>query len=144
MWRKGSLCALLGGVEIGVYSIENSMGVPVHFWTVYLAAKAFSNWNQIAKSCTSNILSWIGSIWSRIGDPLPSQGFPGGSVVKNPPANDRTCRFDPWIRKIPWRRKWQPTPVILAWNISWAEDPGRLQSMGLQKSQTHLVTKWQK
>ena len=22
----------------------------------------------------------------------------------------RSCRFDPWIRKIPWRRKWQPTP----------------------------------
>jgi len=22
-------------------------------------------------------------------------------------------RFDPWIRKIPWRRKWQPTPVFL-------------------------------
>ena len=22
-------------------------------------------------------------------------------------------RFDPWFRKIPWRRKWQPTPVFL-------------------------------
>ena len=21
-------------------------------------------------------------------------------------------RFDPWVRKIPWRRKWQPTPVF--------------------------------
>ena len=27
----------------------------------------------------------------------------------------RRPRFDPWIRKIPCRRKWQPTPVILAW-----------------------------
>ena len=25
----------------------------------------------------------------------------------------RRCRFDPWIRKIPWRSKWQPTPVFL-------------------------------
>ena len=25
----------------------------------------------------------------------------------------RKCGFDPWIRKIPWRRKWQPTPVFL-------------------------------
>ena len=25
----------------------------------------------------------------------------------------RTCRFDPWVGKIPWRRKWQPTPVFL-------------------------------
>ena len=23
------------------------------------------------------------------------------------------CRFKPWVRKIPWRRKWQPTPVFL-------------------------------
>ena len=21
--------------------------------------------------------------------------------------------FDPWVRKIPWKRKWQPTPVLL-------------------------------
>ena len=25
----------------------------------------------------------------------------------------RRCEFDPWVRKIPWRRKWQPTPVFL-------------------------------
>jgi len=24
------------------------------------------------------------------------------------------CRFNPWVGKIPWRRKWQPTPVFLA------------------------------
>ena len=23
------------------------------------------------------------------------------------------CEFDPWVGKIPWRRKWQPTPVFL-------------------------------
>ena len=25
----------------------------------------------------------------------------------------RRCSFDPWFGKIPWRRKWQPTPVFL-------------------------------
>ena len=25
----------------------------------------------------------------------------------------RRRRFDPWVRKIPWKRKWQPTPVFL-------------------------------
>ena len=39
---------------------------------------------------------------------------------------------DPWVREIPWRRKWQPIPVILAWEIPWTEEPGGLQSMGLQ------------
>ena len=32
--------------------------------------------------------------------------------VKNPPAMQET-RFDPWVRKIPWRRKGQSTPVFL-------------------------------
>ena len=27
----------------------------------------------------------------------------------------RRCRFGPWIGKIPWRRKWKPTPVVLRW-----------------------------
>ena len=26
----------------------------------------------------------------------------------------RRCKFNPWVRKIPWRRKWQPTPVFLS------------------------------
>ena len=25
----------------------------------------------------------------------------------------KRCRFDPWVSKISWRRKWQPTPVFL-------------------------------
>ena len=35
-------------------------------------------------------------------------------MVKNPPANvgDTGDTFDPWVGKIPWRRKWQPTPVF--------------------------------
>ena len=42
-------------------------------------------------------------------------GFPGSPVVKNLPAVQETWRhrFDPWVRKIPWRRKWQPTAVIV-------------------------------
>ena len=37
------------------------------------------------------------------------QGFPDGSVCL-------PCRrpgLDPWVRKIPWRREWQPTAVFL-------------------------------
>ena len=33
---------------------------------------------------------------------------------------------------------WQPTPVFLPGKIPWTEDPGRLQSMGSQKSRTRL------
>ena len=41
--------------------------------------------------------------------------------------------FNPWVRKIPWRRKWQPTPVFLPGESLWTEKPGRLQSIGWQK-----------
>ena len=34
-------------------------------------------------------------------------------MVKNPPANSGNPGLDPWVRKILWRRKWQPTPVFL-------------------------------
>ena len=36
-------------------------------------------------------------------------------MVKNSPNNagDKRCRFDPWFRKIPWRKAWQPTAVFL-------------------------------
>jgi len=33
-------------------------------------------------------------------------------VVKNLSANARRG-FDPWVRKMPWSRAWQPTPVFL-------------------------------
>ena len=32
---------------------------------------------------------------------------------KEPTFQRRGCGFDPWVGKIPWRRKWQPTPVFL-------------------------------
>ena len=40
-----------------------------------------------------------------------------GSAVKNPPAKQETQGtggVDPWAGQIPWRRKYQPTPVLLA------------------------------
>ena len=42
-------------------------------------------------------------------------GFPGGSVVKKLPvsAGDTGDMVQSWVGKIPWRRKWQPTPVFL-------------------------------
>ena len=61
-------------------------------------------------------------------------GSPGGPVVKESTCQCRRHkrhRLNPWVRKIPWRRKWQPTPV-LAGKIPWTEEPGGLHSMGLQ------------
>ena len=40
-------------------------------------------------------------------------GFPCGSDGKSICLQCRKPGFDPWVGKIPWRRKWQPTPVLL-------------------------------
>ena len=43
-------------------------------------------------------------------------GFPGGTSGKEPRCQCRRhkrCSFNPWVKKIPWRRAWQPTPVFL-------------------------------
>ena len=40
-------------------------------------------------------------------------GFPGGRGGKESTYQCRRGKFDPCVRKIPWRRKWQPTLVFL-------------------------------
>ena len=39
--------------------------------------------------------------------------FPCGSDGKSVSLQGGRPRFSPWVKKIPWRRKWQPTPVLL-------------------------------
>ena len=50
-------------------------------------------------------------------DPLSYiRGFPGCASGKELTClcrKHKRCTFDPWVRKIPWRRTWQPTPVSL-------------------------------
>ena len=55
-------------------------------------------------------------------------------MVKNRPASAGELReFDPWVRKIPWRRAWQPTPVLFPGEAPWTEESGGLQSIGSQR-----------
>ena len=64
-------------------------------------------------------------------------GFPSGSVVKNLPANADVAG-DPWVRKIPWRRKCNPLQYSCLGNPM---DRGTWQATvrgGSQKSQTQL------
>ena len=49
--------------------------------------------------------------------------FPGGSDSKESACRCRRLGFDPWVRKIPWRREWLPT---LSERIPWTGEPGGL------------------
>ena len=54
----------------------------------------------------------------------PWRGFPNSTSGKEPAClckRHNRLRFQPWVRKIPWRRAWQPTPIFL---------PGEFHGLG--------------
>ena len=66
----------------------------------------------VAKSQTW-LRDWIELNWTELNGRLIISP-PGVSVLKNLPGKrSRRCGFDPWVSEIPWKRKWQPTPVFL-------------------------------
>ena len=58
-------------------------------------------------------------------------GFPGGSVVKNPPPNTGDAAEIPGSKRSP-GVKIATHFSILTWKVPWSEEPGGLQSMGSQ------------
>lgn len=71
---------------------------------------------------------------------MVTEGFPDGSVVKNLPAMLETQ--EACVQSLggedPLEEEMAPVfhSSLLAWEIPWKEEPGRLQSMVSQKSQT--------
>ena len=53
--------------------------------------------------------------------------------VKNLLSMQKKCGFDPWVGKIPLEEGTATHSSILAWEIPWTEEPGRLQSVGSQR-----------
>ena len=66
----------------------------------------------------------------------------GGSEVNNPPVKQETqVRFLGW--EDPLEKEIATHSSVLAWDIPWTEEPGGLQSTGLQRAGHDLVTKEQ-
>ena len=62
------------------------------------------------------------------------RGFPDASGIKTLPANEDRW-FDPWVGKISWRRRWQPTPGFLSGKCHGQSLSIGSQSIGLQSPQ---------
>ena len=56
---------------------------------------------------------WNKHLQSFVVGVIVKRGFPGGAGGKEPACQCRRPGFNPWVGKIPWRRKWQSTPVLL-------------------------------
>ena len=68
-----------------------------------------------------------------------SQGFPGGTVVKNPLAMQE-MQVPCLVQEDPLEEEMATHSNILAWKIPWTEEPIRLQYMGLQRVRHTWVT----
>ena len=100
-----------------------------HFSSLwFLSDRVWSKW---ATETSRNFLSGNIECYLIIG--LLVLSFPCGSDGKIICLQRWRPGFDPLIGKIPWRRKRQPTLVFLPRAFPWTEEPGRLQSMGLQR-----------
>ena len=72
-----------------------------------------------------------------------SEGFPGSASGKEPACQCKRCKrrgFDPWVRKIPWRRAWQPTPVFLPGESHGQRSLAGYSPWGCKESDTTEVT----
>ena len=63
-----------------------------------------------------------------------NSGFPGGSAIKNLSAIQELQEFDPWVRNIPWRRAWHPTPVFLPGESHGQRSPASCSPWGHKES----------
>ena len=84
-----------------LHCYSNELG----FWDLFYISRKRLGFRKLArgeKSIWPNLSLWM--------------GFPAGAVGKESTCQCRRhkrCRFDSWIGKIPWRRKWQRTLVFL-------------------------------
>ena len=78
---------------------------------------------KAGKNCMSRRLDYI-------------LGLPSGTSGKEPPANEGRLR-ETWVQSLGWgdplEEGMATHSCILAWRIPWTEEPGRLQSTGLQR-----------
>ena len=75
----------------------------------------------------SSILAWE-IPWTE----EPEKGFPGGSEVKGSACNERDLGLIPGSGRSPGEGNGNHSS-ILVWRIPWTEEPGGLQSTGLQR-----------
>ena len=93
-------------------------------WRISLSKSSFPGVREArfhipcqSESITQKLRHWVFQYafervlnWSK-----PNGGFPSGSSGKEPTyqcGRHKRGKFVPWVRKIPWRRKWQPALVL--------------------------------
>ena len=94
--------------------------------------------------CAILFMFWVVFLKNCLEQSMFVLGFPGGSVVKNLPAVQETQEM--WVWSLPGLRRspggGHGNPLQYSWwRIAWTEEPGGLQSVGLQRVR-HDCSDW--
>ena len=116
--------------------LGSRVGDQSHMWLTSLASREEKPW----AICTYSF--WLEANAFTLALKLSSACFPGGN--EELPDEESVCQwrrhgFDPWSRKIPWRRKWQPTPIFLPGEFQGQRNLAVYSPWGCKESDT---TKW--
>ena len=135
--------------------INEEFGINIHTPVIYLFTyktclyiKQVNSKDLLYSTGNYLVINYNGRVWKRmyicvyiyrnihIWEYIYIYGIPSGSAVKNLPAMQEMHIWSPgW--EDPLEKEMATHSSILAWEIPWTEEPGRLQSMGSQ-SQTQL------
>ena len=119
-----------------------TVGFRIHDWRSIDPFQKMQKWNNSKRSGWSPT-SWVAGLgeakdiiivlWASSSVLLPfTRGFPGGSVVKNPPANAGDTGSIPGSGRSPGEGNGNPLQYSCL-EIPWTEEPGGLLSMGSQR-----------
>ena len=100
----------------------------------------FLGWKKMLLGSTRK---WLVIFRQVKGRKIKMLGFPGGSVLTNPPANAGDLGSIPGSGRCPWRRKRQPTPGFLPGESHGQGEPGGPRSTGSQRVGYDSATKQQ-
>ena len=106
-----------------------------------LLAVILKGQSRILLFCFAFLSAWCLSLPKFLAISSSVKGFSGGLSGKETDwqgRSQRKHRFDPWVSKIPWRRKWQPTPIFLPWVIPWTLGARWAMVHGIAQSWTQL------
>ena len=70
-------------------------------------------WVVMAREAWRAAVRGVRKSWTQLTDWTELVSTPGGSDSKESACNAGRPKFNRWVGKISWRRKWQPTPIFL-------------------------------
>ena len=103
-FKTGLFVLLLLNFKNSLYILDDTSLSDISFWKYFLPG---------GLSCSFNIVFHRAEIFRILMKFSCQSWLPRWLSGKEPVCQFRRRRFDPWVRKVSWRRKGQPTPLHL-------------------------------